>query len=155
MLSWLFPPESKSGGCPIDHHTNKSNGNASQLLNKDNLMYPEETLQSPPTFSCSFKEQTSNGTTAVMTAAEGGDSLSPARVLSSIPRTDSHENWKYPSEQMFFNAMHRKGYDPDSRDMQTVVMMHNIVNEQTWQELKKWEKEFHCDCEEITLKRFR
>lgn len=35
--------------------------------------------------------------------------LSTDRVVSSIPKADSKgENWVYPSEQMFFNAMVRK-----------------------------------------------
>ena len=36
-------------------------------------------------------------------------SLSTNRVVSSIPKADpKDENWVYPSEQMFFNAMVRK-----------------------------------------------
>lgn len=35
--------------------------------------------------------------------------LSVAREESSIPRFNQQENWVYPSEQMFWNAMLRKG----------------------------------------------
>ena len=35
--------------------------------------------------------------------------LSTERERSSIPRADRDENWEYPSEQMFWNAMIRKG----------------------------------------------
>jgi len=48
-------------------------------------------------------------------------------------------NWVYPSERMFFDAMKRKGHDPQAPDMQTVVPIHNAVNERAWQEIKKWE----------------
>ena len=51
--------------------------------------------------------------------------------------------------------MKRKGHDPDARDMKTVVTMHNVVNERSWVELKRWEKEFHFDCDNIKLKRFQ
>lgn len=48
-------------------------------------------------------------------------------------------NWVYPSEKMFFEAMKRKGHDPRSTDMQTVVPIHNAVNERAWAEIKEWE----------------
>ena len=37
--------------------------------------------------------------------------LNTNRVTSTIPRGGEHEgkNWQYPSEQMFWNAMLRKG----------------------------------------------
>ena len=34
--------------------------------------------------------------------------LSKDRQTSTIPKADSNENWVYPSQQMFFNAMVRK-----------------------------------------------
>jgi cytochrome c heme-lyase len=48
-------------------------------------------------------------------------------------------NWIYPSEQMFFEAMRRKSYDPKETDMKTIVPIHNAVNERAWYEIKKWE----------------
>lgn len=36
-------------------------------------------------------------------------SLSVAREESNIPRFNEDKNWVYPSEQMFWNAMLRKG----------------------------------------------
>lgn len=48
-------------------------------------------------------------------------------------------NWIYPSEQMFFNAMKRKNYDPMSKDMKSIVPIHNAVNERAWSEIKRWE----------------
>eukprot|EP01052_Picozoa_sp_SAG31_P031248 SAG31_NODE_3292_length_4454_cov_2.328588_1_plen_102_part_00 len=35
--------------------------------------------------------------------------LNTARVVSTIPKGDSDSNWDYPSEQMFYNALQRKG----------------------------------------------
>ncbi|CBX92250.1 similar to cytochrome c1 heme lyase [Plenodomus lingam JN3] len=48
-------------------------------------------------------------------------------------------NWIYPSEQMFFEAMRRKAYDPQTSDMKTIVPIHNAVNERAWHEIKAWE----------------
>lgn len=36
-------------------------------------------------------------------------SLSTEREMSTIPKADSTDFWVYPSQQMFWNAMLRKG----------------------------------------------
>lgn len=41
----------------------------------------------------------------------------------------------YPSQQMFYNAMRRKGWNPSEDDMQAVVAIHNGVNERAWSEV--------------------
>jgi cytochrome c heme-lyase len=41
---------------------------------------------------------------------------------------------------MFFDAMKRKNYDPQARDMQSIVPIHNAVNERAWQEILGWER---------------
>ncbi|OAK99736.1 cytochrome c and c1 heme-lyase [Phaeosphaeriaceae sp. SRC1lsM3a] len=85
--------------------------------------------------------------------------LGTAREVSTIPRApiDQHAssrpanserdtgadkstgNWIYPSEQMFFDAMRRKSYDPQATDMKAIVPIHNAVNERAWHEIKQWE----------------
>lgn len=49
-------------------------------------------------------------------------------------------NWIYPSQEMFFNAMKRKGHDAQAQDMSSIVPIHNAVNERAWTEIKKWEE---------------
>lgn len=70
--------------------------------------------------------------------------LDTNRVVSSIPMAEGPEskNWIYPSEQMFFDAMRRKNWDPNEIDMKTVVPIHNAVNERAWAQILEWEKEF-------------
>eukprot|EP01026_Neomeris_dumetosa_P057764 TRINITY_DN53361_c0_g1_i2.p1 TRINITY_DN53361_c0_g1~~TRINITY_DN53361_c0_g1_i2.p1 ORF type:complete len:272 (-),score=19.20 TRINITY_DN53361_c0_g1_i2:360-1118(-) len=91
--------------------------------------------------------------------------LSTHRQMSSIPTSPdsqlpSHQKegthtWIYPSQQMFYNAMKRKGYQPMEQDMQEVVMLHNVVNERCWFEVMQWEA-LHCDkCPNPTLKSFQ
>lgn len=41
---------------------------------------------------------------------------------------------------MFFNAMKRKGHEAKAEDMNTIVPIHNAVNERAWQEIRKWEQ---------------
>lgn len=83
--------------------------------------------------------------------------LNVEREISSIPRagfegSNSEHNpyskpgnpgepgrWIYPSEEMFFNAMKRKEWDPKAEDMRAIVPIHNAVNERAWKEIKEWE----------------
>ncbi|KAM4543394.1 holocytochrome c-type synthase isoform 2-T2 [Fundulus diaphanus] len=86
--------------------------------------------------------------------------LSISRQESNIPRHDTEKKWVYPSEQMFWNAMLRKGWrwrddDLAPQDMTNIIKIHNQNNEQAWQEILKWEAlhAFECPCGP-TLKRF-
>lgn len=76
--------------------------------------------------------------------------LSTWRQESSIPtgaagaagpsgEAGAGPTWIYPSEQMFYNAMRRKGWSPTEDDMTTVVSIHNAVNERAWREVAQWE----------------
>lgn len=82
--------------------------------------------------------------------------LSKDRVTSTIPRSGRGENWVYPSEQMFWNAMIRKGWkwdqDEDTggdgkkierKDMTNIIKIHNMNNELAWREVLKWEMALH------------
>jgi cytochrome c heme-lyase len=91
---------------------------------------------------------------------EAPKSLGVDREISTIPRASpvnqdagakpAHSekesgvsesgNWIYPSEKMFFEAMKRKGYSSDAKDMKTIVPIHNAVNERAWKEIKEWER---------------
>ena len=42
------------------------------------------------------------------------------RMESTIPGP-SEGNWEYPSQQMFFNAMRRKGYNPQEEEMRALI----------------------------------
>ncbi|KAI0192367.1 cytochrome c/c1 heme lyase [Xylaria flabelliformis] len=63
----------------------------------------------------------------------------PANNEQETGADKSTGNWIYPSERMFFEAMKRKGHDPQATDMRTVVPIHNAVNERAWAEIKAWE----------------
>uniref|UniRef100_A0A8C3R2M3 Holocytochrome c-type synthase n=1 Tax=Cyanoderma ruficeps TaxID=181631 RepID=A0A8C3R2M3_9PASS len=77
--------------------------------------------------------------------------LSTVREESSIPRAHSDKKWVYPSEQMFWNAMLRKGWrwkddDITSEDMTNIIKIHNQNNEQAWKEILKWEALHAMEC---------
>ena len=61
------------------------------------------------------------------------------RSESSIPR-DTSSRWEYPSPQQFYNALVRKGWETPEEHVVTMVEIHNFLNEEAWEEVKKWEK---------------
>ncbi|KAL8869440.1 MAG: hypothetical protein Q9198_007885 [Flavoplaca austrocitrina] len=96
----------------------------------------------------------------IITSLDKSPHLGTQRVISSIPRADmapsnttpdprsmpSSEgaeqkagNWIYPSEKMFFDAMKRKSFSPEQKDMPAIVPIHNAVNERAWSMIKTWE----------------
>lgn len=80
-------------------------------------------------------------------------SFGTERVLSSIPKGDSGSNWKYPSNEQFYDSLQRKGYKAISEEqVRLLVPMHNVVNEQCWQEIRRWERVFGRT--EVALDRF-
>merc|ERR1719296_293353 len=83
-------------------------------------------------------------------------SLPTERVSSSIPKggaapsagggAQQTTTWTYPSPQMFYNALARKGkLDADTKeeDMESVVAIHNCMNEGTWGRILQWEEVLH------------
>ena len=146
-----IPPE-----CPM--HASQSSAQTKAAsdcpINPDNLM-PLEPRQQP---------------------SEGQPfDLSKQRQMSTIPKAEAKDEndkyWVYPSEQMFWNAMIRKGWkwqealegkDDQSgqkftaNDMNDIIRIHNFNNELAWKEVLKWELAFHreeCPCGP-SLKRF-
>ncbi|KAG7663493.1 CYC3, partial [[Candida] subhashii] len=72
--------------------------------------------------------------------------LSTQRTISSIPRgeTESHGLWEYPSPQQMLNAMLRKGKgDGIPEDaVESMVDIHNFLNEAAWQQILEWESRY-------------
>lgn len=65
------------------------------------------------------------------------------REISSIPRGDGQGNWEYPSPQQMYNAMLRKGYtDTPQEAVESMVAVHNFLNEGAWAEIVEWERIF-------------
>lgn len=69
--------------------------------------------------------------------------LGVGREISSIPRGDQEGNWEYPSPQQMYNAMLRKGYTDTPQDaVESMVAVHNFLNEGAWSEIVGWERIF-------------
>ncbi|KAI9719802.1 MAG: hypothetical protein M1812_003291 [Candelaria pacifica] len=67
------------------------------------------------------------------------------RTRSSIPKgSENNEgNWEYPSPQQMYHAMLRKGGDEIPVDaVESMVAVHNFLNEGAWAEIVEWERRF-------------
>lgn len=138
-LLWASPLQHKqsitsSNGCPVPHAAD-----ASIPLDHPQVPGLEITQNEPESIECSSDEIDQSFITP-KNATAGSKTLSQDRVISSIPRTSSDNNWVYPSEKQFFNAMLRKNWSPEEKDMKTVVPLHNMVNEVAWRYILNWEK---------------
>lgn len=86
--------------------------------------------------------------------------LPTERQVSSIPKAvGDGDFWVYPSQQMFWNAMLRKGWrwkkdDLAPKDMENIIKIHNANNEQAWREVLKWEALHVKECECPKLRSF-
>lgn len=107
-----------ASGCPASPEVFNVYG---EVINKDNMM-PVQPNQAP--------------------APGQRVPLPTERTASSIPKAGTAgQTWSYPSEQMFFNALMRKGKADgvSESDMPNVVAAHNTLNEATWREVLKYE----------------
>ena len=76
-----------------------------------------------------------------------------ARPTVPVHQPTNSSQWMYPSEQQFYNAMRKKGYNPPIEAIPSVLKIHNAVNERSWLQVRKWEKELHNN-EEPKLVKF-
>lgn len=69
--------------------------------------------------------------------------LPTEREPSTIPKGRGDGNWEYPSPQQMYNALLRKGYtDTDATAVESMVSVHNFLNEGAWAEIVEWERRF-------------
>ena len=113
-------PRSTTAQCPIDH---KSPPKATQCPIDHDAVNP---LNHMPTLT--------------QTPAQNQSVTLPTdRTESSIPR-DGQAKWEYPSPQQFYNALVRKGWETPEEHVETMVEIHNFLNEEAWGEVLKWER---------------
>lgn len=137
--------EAQSGGCPVKHTAPASDAQSGGCPVKHtdasgNVVYNVYAQPIDPTNRMPLNPNQ-------LPAPGQTKELSTDRVRSHIPKggTDG-ETWEYPSPQMFYNAMLRKGKledDVDEDDVATIVAVHNNMNEKTWNMVVNWEQAMH------------
>ncbi|KAL0077812.1 cytochrome c/c1 heme lyase-domain-containing protein [Phycomyces blakesleeanus] len=150
--------------CPVDHHNPHQTSPGHPSLATDSsqecpvdpsaykhFLPPKEGCDSDAIDSSNYMPAISQQPQKDQSMALGKD-----REISTIPRAESSEKlWVYPSEQMFFNAMRRKNWNPEEKDMGVVVPMHNAVNEQAWSKILEWENMHKTECNQPKLLKFQ
>ncbi|KIM90531.1 hypothetical protein PILCRDRAFT_60053 [Piloderma croceum F 1598] len=132
------PPPSSSA-CPIQHDPPpKSDAPAQCPIDHGQSLNP---LNQMPTL-------------AQAPSPNQSTTLPLTRTESSIPR-DPSAKWEYPSPQQFYNALVRKGWETPEEHVETMVEIHNFLNEEAWQEVLKWEKRSNSSDEEPHLAKFK
>ena len=152
----------KSSGCPVKAESRASwnilrrgggNNNTSSQQQYDVYSRP---LRMDPTNNMPIPNAQTTARNNLPSSQQQG-SLPTERVKSTIPKGGSDETWVYPSPQMFYNALARKGklsMEDDNgvsedgkpatagieEDMESVVAIHNCMNEGTWSRILQWEK---------------
>lgn len=163
------PSEDSAAACPVDHKAREAWLKQARAQNPSNgpaSPHPPPLVSPLQAEGCDSSQLDQNPTPAaqrpgILSSLQLGThreiSTIPRAVVNSDPedptkhaRPANNEadtgadkktgNWIYPSEEMFFNAMKRKSYDPKETDMKTIVPIHNAVNERAWMEIKEWEK---------------
>jgi cytochrome c heme-lyase len=88
------------------------------------------TIPRPPPASSS--SATSNTTSS--------EFVDPSNPYNTSAHRDDTKVWEYPSPQQFYNALVRKGWETPEEHVETMVEIHNFLNEQAWEEVLDWEK---------------
>lgn len=153
----LAPPPDRSA-CPVKHDTAAAAPSSSACPVK------HDAVAAPPPSACPVPHE-SRGAAAVPEPRSTLSKLNPLnwmfsdlsqerapsqthvlpteREPSTIPKGDGAGNWEYPSPQQMYNALLRKGYhDTDITAVESMVSVHNFLNEGAWAEIMEWEKRF-------------
>lgn len=63
--------------------------------------------------------------------------------------------WEYPSPEQFQAALARKNKAAPPEAVETMVQVHNFLNEEGWKLVLEWEKHFGVEAEDVSLLRFQ
>lgn len=120
------PVAPKKSACPVDHKSKPASsscpvdyGKSNPIMNPMNNMPMDISSQKLPGQKISLPTQ---------------------RTISTIPKGDEGL-WEYPSPQQMLNAMVRKGKAKDIPEdaVESMVDVHNFLNEGAWQQILDWE----------------
>lgn len=132
-----LPPNSSAStsACPIKHDTPSASPSGKCPVSHD---APAKPAQCPVDHGV-INPQNQMPSLSQSPAPHQNTVLPMQREESSIPR-NADSKWEYPSPQQFYNALVRKGWETPEEHIETMVQVHNFLNEEAWLEVLKWEK---------------
>lgn len=121
-----------SNGCPVNHD---SKGVEDKLNPLTNMPYATRLKDGQDNEQLSQHRQVS---TIPRTMPDGP--VGPSKETDGQSKAEENTSfWMYPSSQMFYSAMKRKGHDTEAADVDAIVAIHNSLNEGVWQQILDWE----------------
>ena len=127
-------PSNSSNG-PISHHTEPTTSSAKCPVSHD----PPAKKAECPVDHTALNPSNQMPSLSQTPAPNQTINLPISRTVSSISR-EQGTKWEYPSPQQFYNALVRKGWETPQEHIETMVDIHNFLNEEAWEEVKKWER---------------
>ncbi|KDO30077.1 hypothetical protein SPRG_05268 [Saprolegnia parasitica CBS 223.65] len=139
------PAPAAQGGCPVKHDAPAAEGGCP--VKKKGPVYNVYNQEIDPTnmMPVNPNQEPKDGQKYP---------LDTNRVQSTIPKGGTEGTWSYPSEQMFFNALKRKGKGEDVHEghINTIVSIHNNMNERAWEQVAAYEEMCHPGSETKLLR---
>ena len=137
-------PAAAPARCPIDHSASNPSSSSGPAKCPISHEKPTSSSSAQAPAQCPIKHDELNPLNQMPTLSQAPASHQAAalptdRETSTIPR-DEGSRWEYPSPQQFYNALVRKGWETPEEHVETMVQIHNFLNEQAWQEILKWER---------------
>ena len=118
--------------CPIDHNALASGSGSSPPPHPSGSTHPSGLAKCPVEHGKSGELNPLNQMPNLAQERAPGQTmeLPLEREVSSIPRARDSSKWEYPSAQQFYNALARKGWETPEEHVQTMVDIHNFLNEE-------------------------
>jgi cytochrome c heme-lyase len=138
------PSSELTSGCPVKHD-NSAPQESGCPVKGGSASHQEYNVYSQPIDS---SNKMPKGVKTQLPTSTQQKELSTSRVSSTIPKGGaSKSTWTYPSPQQFYNALVRKGKlgETSEEDVESVVALHNNMNEKTWAQVVEWERQTYSD----------
>jgi cytochrome c heme-lyase len=143
------PPPSPPPGCPM-HNTDSPASDHAPMGQVNSLNNIPDLAQAPSPGQQTFLplERTISSIPRANTGSASA-SACPVAHSTSTPATtggntaakeEKTEQWEYPSPQQFYNALVRKGWETPEESVEMMVNIHNWLNEEAWQQVRRWEE---------------
>lgn len=127
VASPVLTHERPSGGCPVNHKAPSALPASTGQCPVDHSNMKINPLNKMP----HLPQSPISDAQAVVLPVD--------REMSTIPKSKDGARWEYPSAQQLYNAMVRKGYSQSGEHVESMLSVHNFLNEGAWQEILDWE----------------
>ncbi|GAA5849532.1 hypothetical protein JCM8547_000486 [Rhodosporidiobolus lusitaniae] len=144
------PPPSSPPGCPMHNSADEQAkhapmGSVNALNNIPDLAQApspgqQTFLPLERTISSIPRASSSSASASACPVAHSTSTPATAAGGNGAAQDQQTEQWEYPSPQQFYNALVRKGWETPEESVEMMVNIHNWLNEEAWQQVRRWEE---------------